>query len=227
MPTVMVTGAGRGLGFEFARQYAAEGWRVIATCRNFVAKAMLEEIPGTVDVYEIDVTRDEDIAALKRSLGDRPIDVLINNAGIYGPRNAEFGHVDETVWHQVLSVNAFAALRLVEAFADNVAASDMKRIAAITSKMGSMTDNTSGGVYIYRSSKAALNALMRSVAIDLAPRGITTILLHPGWVHTDMGGPNALITPEQSVAGMRRVIAELTPADNGTFRNYDGAEIGW
>jgi len=226
MPTVMITGANRGLGMEFARQYAQDGWSVIATCRKPEDATELNAIDG-VTVYPLNVTDSMAVRALADQLKGAAIDVLINNAGVYGPKNSALNEIDFDVWEQVLRTNALAPLCVAQCFAAHVAASDRKCIATLSSKMGSMTDNTSGGSYIYRSSKAAVNAVMKSLANDLGPQGVISVLLHPGWVRTDMGGPSGLIDAEQSVAGMRRVIDAADMNASGHFYAYDGAEIPW
>jgi len=227
MATVLITGAGRGLGFEFTRQYAADEWTVLATCRNPVAAAMLEDLDGDVAAFDLDVTRAEQIAALAHALGERPIDLLINNAGIMPAERGGLSAVDDATLHDAMAVNAFAPLHLVEVLAGNVAASDLKRIVAISSNMASIGDNTEGGDFAYRASKAALNSLMRGVAIELAPRGITTIMINPGWVRTDMGGRDAPLTVADSVAALRAIIDRLSPDMNGRYYNHDGTELGW
>lgn len=226
MPTVMITGANRGLGLEFARQYAQDGWSVIATCRKPEDATELTAIDG-VTVYPLNVTNFEAVRALADQLKGVAIDVLINNAGIYGPKSGALNEIDFDVWEQVLRTNALAPLCVAQCFAPHVTASDRKCVATLSSKMGSMTDNTSGGAYIYRSSKAAVNAVMKSLANDLGPQGVISVLLHPGWVRTDMGGPSGLIDAEQSVAGMRRVIDVADMNASGHFYAYDGAEIPW
>jgi len=225
--TVLVTGAGRGLGYEFARQYASAGWMVLATCRNPIAAAMLEDLDGDVEVFDLDVTSPEQIAALAHAMGRRPIDVLINNAGIMPTERGGLGAAADAAMHEAMAVNAFAPLRLVEALAGNVAVSDLKRIVAISSNMASIGDNTQGGDFTYRASKAALNALMRGVAIELAPRGIITVMINPGWARTDMGGRNAPLAVADSVAAVRAIIDRLSPEMNGRFYDHDGTELGW
>ncbi len=229
-PTLLITGANRGLGLEFARQYAADGWRVIACCRKPDAadklRALAEAHPA-IEIHALDVTDGEQLAALAASLRDQPIDLLLSNAGIYGPRGANFGNVPADDWLRVFEVNSVAPLMLAQAFADNVAASEHKRIAVVSSKMGSIDDNGSGGSYIYRSSKTAVNMVVKSLSIDLAERGITVVTLHPGWVRTDMGGPNAEISVEQSIAGMKAVLDGAGPAQSGHFIEYDGNPIPW
>lgn len=224
MPTALVTGANRGIGLEFVRQYAGAGWHVIATCRKPDTAAELKAVAGTVEIHRLDVTDAGQIAALAQTLKGRPIDLLINNAGIMG--HGTIGRIDYAAWEEVLRVNTLAPVRIVEALLPNVAASERRQIVALTSRMGSIAES-GGGYYAYRSSKAALNAAMHALAADLKGQRITVALFHPGWVKTDMGGPGALVAPRDSVAGMRAVIERLRPADSGRFFNYDGSEIPW
>lgn len=224
MPTVLVTGANRGIGLEFARQYKEDGWEVIATCRRPDKADELNALG--VEVQRLDVADFREIAALGGRLADRAIDVLINNAGVFGSAQS-FGCTDVDEWEHVLRVNAMAPLKMAEAFAGHVARSQRRIIASVTSKMGSIEDNSSGDMYLYRSSKAALNAVNKSLSLDLKDRGILCVVLNPGWVKTDMGGPSALITAQQSVTGMRRIIENATTAHSGRFFNYDGQEIPW
>jgi NAD(P)-dependent dehydrogenase (short-subunit alcohol dehydrogenase family) len=155
------------------------------------------------------------------------IDLLINNACVGGPRGQTIGNIDYEAWGKVLDANTMGPLRVSETFVDNVARSERKLIVTLTSGMGSIADNTSGSSIAYRSSKAAVNMVMRSLAIDLAPRGITCVVLNPGWVKTDMGGPHAAMTPEESVTKLRRLIDTFGPAQSGKFFNYDGREYPW
>ncbi|MGF1607934.1 MAG: SDR family oxidoreductase [Kiloniellales bacterium] len=226
MPTVLVTGANRGIGLEFARAYAADGWAVHACCRHPDKAKELKALRKSVKTHRLDVTDGLQVASLARELADTPIDLLINNAGIYGPR-AGFGETDYDDWLEVLKVNSLAPLRMVERFVEHVANSERKLIANISSRMGSITESSSGGNYIYRSSKAALNMVTKTLSVDLAERGITVVSFHPGWVQTDMGGENATITPTDSVKGMRGVIAGLTQQDSGSFLNFDGSPVAW
>ena len=226
MPTVLITGANRGIGLEFARVFAADGWNVHACCRQPEKAAKLKALAGEVSVHRLDVTNGLQVAGLARELAEEPIDLLLNNAGIYGPRTG-FAQTDYDEWAPVFQVNVMAPLRMAERFVRQVAGSERKLIANISSKMGSIGDNARGGSYIYRSSKAALNMVVKSLSIDLAGRGIAVVAFHPGWVQTDMGGPEASLTVAESVAGMRAVIEHLGPADNGKFFNYDGSEIPW
>jgi len=226
MPTVFITGANRGIGLEFTRQYGAAGYTVIATCRNPIGVGELATISGDIQVHGLEVTDRAQLARLADSLSEIPFDILINNAGVYGPRDYDPAEVDLNEWHRALEINAMSPLLVSTAFVQNVAAAQGK-IATITSKMGSMADNTSGGSYIYRSSKAALNAVMKSLANDLQSKSIPVCVLHPGWVQTDMGGESALISTETSVSGMRQVIDDLSMSTTGLFYNYDGMEIPW
>lgn len=227
MPTILITGANRGLGLEFAKQYAADGWRVIATCRNPLKAQGLAPLQGDVEVHTLDVVDNAQIQALAKTLKKEPIDVLLNNAGIYGPKPVKLGGVDYAIWADVMRINAMAPLKVSECFLDHIVAGNLKRIVTLSSKMGSMGDNDAGGSYIYRSSKAALNAVMKSLSVDLVSRDISVTVLHPGWVRTDMGGPSGLIDADESVTGMRRVIDGLSMDVTGRFYNYDGSEIPW
>lgn len=226
-PTVLITGASRGLGLEFVRQYAADGWRVIATCRQpKLAKGLLA-IKGDVRVRTLDVTDPAQVRALARALKSESIDLLISNAGIYGPRKETFGQVDMEAWRRAFETNVMGPMMIAEAFADHVARSERKTIVALTSMMGSIAENRSGGSYIYRSSKAALNMVMKGLTYTLKPRKISVVMLHPGWVRTDMGGASAHLGVDESVTAMRRLIAGLKPTDSGRFYNYDGREFPW
>ena len=228
MPTVLVTGANRGLGREFVRQYLAEGWRVIATCRApDKAKELKAMTSANLAVKALDVTSADAIAALAQALRSEPIDLLINNAGVAGREAGEFGRIDARIYSSTMFTNSVAPVLLAQALLPHLERGQGKTIANISSQLGSIARNQTGGRYAYRSSKAALNAAMKSLAIDLEPRGIAVVVLHPGWVRTDMGGAGADIAPDVSVAGMRKVIAGLTPQKSGHFFNYDGSEIPW
>jgi NAD(P)-dependent dehydrogenase (short-subunit alcohol dehydrogenase family) len=226
MPTVLITGANRGIGLEFARQYAADGWRVLAACRKPAAATELKAVKGDVQLHALDVREDEQIPALAMALAGESIDILINNAGVSGPRE-RFGKTDTDAWLDVFHINSIAPVHMAEAFADHIERGAHKRIVNITSKMGSIADNTSGGSYIYRSSKAALNMVAKTLAVDLASRGIIVVVFHPGWVRTDMGGPGGLITAKESVSAMRSKIGTLHASDSGKFFNFDGRPLPW
>ncbi len=228
--TILITGANRGLGLEMTRQYAYLGWEVVACCRDpegAVELAQLADSSDLVQVRELDVTRMDHIERLSAALVGKPLEILLNNAGSYGQSNASFGNTDPQRWLDAFAVNTIGPMKMAEALLDNVLAGQRKVIASMSSKMGSIEDNGSGGSYVYRSAKAALNMTMRSAAIDLRSRGAIVVLLHPGWVLTDMGGPNAEITVEESVRHIRRILDGLTLADTGGFFDIDGSCIPW
>lgn len=230
MKTVLITGTNRGLGLEFTRQYLAAGQRVIATARAPQdcpdLQALLADYPEHLTLHALDVTSDESRKALSKAVGDQAIHLLINNAGVHGGWG-QLGQLDEAQWLQCLHINSIAPIKLVEALRANLVNAEQATVAILSSKMGSIADNTSGGSYIYRSSKAALNAAARSLAVDLAGEKIKVAILHPGWVRTDMGGPHGLIDTAISIGGLRRVLANLTWEQSGAFIAYDGTLIPW
>src|SRR5262249_53605331 len=191
MPSILVTGANRGLGLEFVRQYRDAGWRVYACCRSpndaTDLKAVAAASNGRVSLHALEVSDHPRIEALAKELRDVALDVLLNNAGIYGPQNGGVGHIDYKAWAEVLAVNTMGPLKMAECFLEHVARSDRKIIATVSSQMASIAQN-GGGHYPYRSSKAAVNMVMRGLAADLRPRGIIAVPLDPGWVPTDIGG---------------------------------------
>ncbi len=230
MKSILLTGANRGLGLEFVRQYARLGWNVFACCRHPEQSEALKRLTSThknLSLYALDVSNPEQIIALSKKLSDTPIDVLLNNAGYYGHESNRLGHIDKADWMRVFEVNTIAPLQMAEAFMTQLKKGRCKIIATISSKMGSIKDNNSGSMYAYRSSKTALNQVMKSLSIDLAEQGIKVAIFHPGWVKTDMGGPNALQTPEQSVQSLMSIINGLTLEKSGKFINYDGTELPW
>lgn len=218
MPAVLITGANRGIGLEFARQYAAGGWDVVATVRE--SSAELDSLGVRIERLDM-----RDLEAVEM-FGDRldSLDLLIANAGTYGPRSVTSAE-DARGWSDTFVVNTIAPFLLAQSVLPQVARSGGKLIA-ITSQMGSIEDNSSGGFIAYRSSKAALNAAWRSLAIDNRGR-IVAAVLHPGWVQTRMGGPSAPMTVEDSVSRLRRVIDGLGPEQSGRFFSHDGSEIPW
>ncbi|MBA57281.1 MAG: short-chain dehydrogenase [Pseudomonadales bacterium] len=230
MKTVFITGASRGLGLEFSKQYLAAGHRVIATARNPEQSEGLQrlhqEYGDNLKTYALDVTSEPSRNKVSEAVGDRVIHLLINNAGYYGNSNT-LGKLDEAEWARVFHINCIAPIKMVELLRSNLVNAGSATVAMLSSKMGSMGDNTSGGSYIYRSSKAALNAASKSLSIDLAPEQIKVVALHPGWVLTEMGGPNALIDTTTSVSGMRKVIEGLKPTQSGDFIAYDGTLLPW
>ena len=231
MPTVLITGANRGLGLEFCRQYAQKGWNVIACCRNPAQAsdlAALDQGSGSIQVETLEVAEFGQIDDLSKKLSNTSIDVLINNAGVYDDnRTNSFGQLDYQAWSHSFLINTQAPMKMAEAFLPQIQRSDNKLIVNISSLMGSLADNGSGGSILYRSSKAALNAAMKSLSIELKGQGIGVLILHPGWVQTDMGGANALIDSKTSVGGMCAMIEQFTPAQSGTFIKYDGKAMPW
>jgi NAD(P)-dependent dehydrogenase (short-subunit alcohol dehydrogenase family) len=224
MPTILITGAGRGLGLELARQYAGDGWSVIGTVRNPAGEAALAKVGARA--LSLDLGDTAQVKRLPKQLKDTPIDVLFCNAGISGKRGMALGSFDYADWEHVLRVNLLGVGAVIEALIQNVAASERKTVAVMSSRLGSITE-TSGMTLPYSTSKAALNLLARGLAATLAPRGIIVAALSPGWVKTDMGGASAPLTPEKSVRGLRKVIDGLRPGDSGKFLSYDGATIPW
>jgi len=224
--TVLITGASRGLGLEFTRSYATDGWRVHACCRNPDKAKDLAKVGGEVAVHRLDVTDGLRVASLAREMADEPVDILINNAGVLHA-GGELGDIDYGAWVDELKVNTVAPARMVDRFVEHIAASERKLIVNISSGMGSIALTTSGDSIMYRSSKAGLNMVTKCLSNGLAARGITLVALSPGWVSTDMGGAGAELTPAQSVAKMRRLIDRLTPADSGRFYNHEGEERPW
>ncbi len=229
--TVLVTGSNRGIGLEFVRQYLAAGWRVFATCRSPERALDLAKLaadnPDALSLHPLDVTETSQVNGLKAVMHGMALDVLINNAGVLGPKEQGFGHTDVDAWAYTFKVNAVAPLKLIEALRDNLAAGRLRIAANLSSRMGSIADNDSGGYYIYRSSKAALNAALKSASLDLAGAGIRVVALHPGWVRTAMGGAGAETDPADSVRMMRRLIEGLGPHDSGRFLDLDGSAIPW
>ena len=221
MPTILITGASRGIGRELAEQYSRDGWNVIATARDQLDIADLNKLDN-VRAHRLDVKDAGEVDRFVGELGDEPIDVFLNNAGIYGPRE-----VERDGWLDVLEINAVAPTILAQRLKDKVAASEQKKMAVVTSKMGSIADNGSGGSIPYRSSKAAVNAAWKSLANDMKSDGISVVMLHPGWVQTDMGGPNAHIDTETSATGLRQRIDETSVVNSGRFVAYDGEDIPW
>src|SRR4051794_40105973 len=216
MSTILISGAGRGLGFELARQYAADGWRVIGTVRDATAK-----LAEGVERHVADVTRPGEIQTVAKALKGTALDVVFCNAGIIGKRGSALGSFDYASWEELLRVNVLGAAALAEAFVDNVAASKRKVIAMMSSRLGSIAES-SGITLPYATSKAALNMLVKGLAANLAGKQVIVVALSPGWVRTDMGGAGAPLGPEDSVAGLRKVIAGLKMEDSGRFISYDG-----
>ena len=232
MPTVLITGANRGLGLEFCRQYASLNWRVHATYRNLKAKEELDKLVSThanITLHELDVSDFSAIDRLADYMSSENIDLLICNAGIFGREESNrFGTIDYTEWMDALVINAKAPVNLTEAFLPHLKRSERRIIVVMSSWLGSITDNKNGGFLIYRSSKAALNAAMKSLAIDLRKDEIGVLIMHPGWVRTDMGGPEAPVECIDSIAGMVSVIDNFRlDEDTGRFIDFEGKDVNW
>nr|VFK15314.1 MAG: Short-chain dehydrogenase [Candidatus Kentron sp. LFY] len=256
MPTILITGANRGIGLEMTRQYARGGWAVLACCRSphdahdlrgLAARfdnppsgnALLPGTPppdgtknrntGSIQVYPLDVTHAARRAALSTRLQDRPIDILVNNAAISGDwATQRFGQCRPDEWIEVLRTNVIAPMAMIQEFVDNVAASGRRVIVNMSSVLGSIARaDHFDGRYLYGSSKAALNLITAICAHDVAKRGITVVALYPGWVRTDMGGPEGTLSVEESVAALYDTLADIGLADSGRFMDLHGATIPW
>jgi NAD(P)-dependent dehydrogenase (short-subunit alcohol dehydrogenase family) len=237
MGTVLVTGASRGIGLELARQYVADGWQVLAAARapekSTGLRDLAKEFGDRVSLQTLDVTSDLSMADLAERLNGRAIDLLINNAAVYPRTGTHIGELDYDAWADTFETNLFGTMRLTESLRENVAASERKQIAAISSGMGSLSAVAGGAVaqsgtsYQYRTSKAALNMAMLILSKELAPRGISVAIISPGWVKTDMGGAGAAITPEVSVAGIKKILASPPMDISGKFLSYDGSVWAW
>ena len=230
MATVLITGTNRGIGLEFVKQFLAREDTVLATCRDMGSATELRQLKNDTSklhIFELDVSSQKSMEDLTLQLTGHAIDIFINNAGVYGPRDSTFGKVSANEWAKVLQVNAKAPMILTQLLIDNLRDGSDKKLLYISSKMGSINDNKGGGSYVYRSSKAALNAVVKSISVDLRDSGFSVAVLHPGWVQTDMGGPNALIDVTTSVSKMIDVIDNLNFHNSGSFFNYDGGIIPW
>jgi NAD(P)-dependent dehydrogenase (short-subunit alcohol dehydrogenase family) len=226
MASVLITGANRGLGLEFARQYAADGDRVFATCRDPAAATELAAIAGEVTVHALDVTDLSQISALASALDGEAMDILVNNAGALSS-GQRAGGIDYDAWVDEFRVNTMGPIAVAQAFLPHLERGTGRRMAFISSVLASIGANTEGAYTLYRSTKAGLNAAVKSLAIDTAAKGIIVLLLHPGWVRTDMGGPNAAIDAATSVRGLRHRIAAAGRQDSGHFMSYEGVKIPW
>lgn len=232
MESVLITGSNRGLGLAWAKHFAEAGWRVYASCRHPDQAddlLRLETAHHNLTVHRLDVTHDEEIAALSEELADISLDILLNNAGVYFEKYEEqsLQTIDYAHWCETFNVNTLGPMRITAVFTEQLARSKRHLVIAITSHMGSIAEIGSSGDYAYRSSKAALNAAMKGLSLELAPRNIRVLMLHPGWVQTRMGGPDALLSPEESVSAMREVVDNFQPRDSGTFFRYNGTIIPW
>ncbi|MDB5513329.1 MAG: family oxidoreductase [Tardiphaga sp.] len=223
MATILVTGCDTGLGVEFARQYATDGHRVIATCLDPSTAKETGAIGGNIELVKLDVTDHAAIEALAQKLSSDPIDILLNNAGIGRP-HPPFGETDYPFWRTILETNLIGPMKMAETFVEHIARSEMKSMAFVSSRMGSIALNNSGGSYAYRSSKAGLNMIVKTLAVDLAPRHICVLALHPGWAATE---PGARVPVAESVAGMRGVIHRAGRHHTGSFMTYHDQPLPW
>lgn len=222
--TVLVTGANRGIGLEYARQLADKGYRVIGTARDPSAATELAAIAARVEA--LDVSDAASVAALAIRLKDVPIDILVNNAGVFDRGDSSIDKVDFAQMEQTLAVNTLGPLRMIQALMPNLRQGQRKLIVNMSSQLGSISGST-GGWYAYRTSKAALNQITKTLAVELAKDGFVCVVVHPGWVRTDMGGAAATYSPEESVSGLVGLIEKLGPADNGRFFDFQGKTIPW
>jgi NAD(P)-dependent dehydrogenase (short-subunit alcohol dehydrogenase family) len=229
MPSILITGANRGLGLEFAKQYASAGYRVFAAAREPARAGELEALAASnraLSVHALDVADAASIGALARALRGEAIDILLNNAGVMGPKRQSFGQIDYDGMLETFRINTLGPLLMAEAFVEQVARSERKMMVAITSGMGSI-DDSSGGSYAYRASKAALNMTYHNLALDLKARGIIAFVINPGWVQTAMGGTHAPTPVEASIAAMRKVFDGMTLEQSGSFMDYRGGTLTW
>lgn len=231
MQSILITGSNRGLGLEWSSQYAQAGWRVFATCRypeESEELGLLAEKHNKLSIHRLDVTCDDQIGTLANDLRDEPIDILLNNAGVYHEKYMSLdGPLDYDVWANTFQVNTMGALRTTRTVIKNLLRGEKRLVVAISSHMGSIAEIDSPGSYFYRSSKAALNAVMKGLSLELGPLKIGVLILHPGWVRTRMGGPDAPLSAKDSVRGMRALVDGFTLAKTGRFFRYNGTEIPW
>ena len=228
MANVLITGANKGIGLEMVKLYAGRGDTVLACCRNPAAAEALNAVEGDVEVIEVQVSDGASVANLASTLGDRPIDLLINNAGMSGPSYDQQNvyAMDFEGWAETFEVNTMAPVRVMQALMPNLKASDNARVVTITSQMGALSLDMPVA-YAYCTSKAALNKFMKMAALELGKEGINVCVIHPGWVQTDMGGPNADITPQESAEGIVSTIDGLNAETNGSFWKWNGEAHGW
>jgi NAD(P)-dependent dehydrogenase (short-subunit alcohol dehydrogenase family) len=240
MPSILITGANRGIGLEFARQYLADGWRVYACCRAPGKADLLNRLAvdfnDLLSIYRMDVRDGDEVTAVAKALNGAPIDILFNNAGIVdsygtgvfeGKDDPDLKNYDLNLWLKIFDTNVLSQGRVTGEFSDNVVASERKMVVMISSGIASIANTWQAGRYAYRTSKAALNMLTRGIGAWLEPRGVTVIAIAPGWTRTELGGPNAHNSVEESVSGMRKVLAGLTFKDTGSYWNFDGERLPW
>lgn len=227
---VFITGANRGIGLELTRQYLAAGEKVFASARDPSIESLsrlTERYPDNLKIVMLDVTDESNIQTVAGSLESTSIDLLINNAGLFHSKHEDFSSLNPDTWIEEFRVNSIAPFLVTRALKSNLANANSSVVGMISSKMGSMGDNQSGGSYSYRSSKAALNAVSVSLANDLSDLDISVVALHPGWVQTDMGGPNGLIDVETSATGLKAILDKAGKAESGKFYDYSGKQLPW
>lgn len=222
--TVLITGANRGLGLEFAKQFHARGYDVIATARNTVKAVELKALG--VRVMQLDVANQESVNKLAAALKDIPLDILINNAGYFNRVDISIDKVNFDIFELTYAVNTLGPLRVTQALIDNLKLGKRKTVISISSGLSSITNST-GQWYAYRSSKTALNQINKILSEEFKDDGFIFTVLSPGWVKTDMGGPSANYTPQESIAGMLTVIGQLTIKDSGKFYDLKGKTVAW
>ena len=234
MPQVLITGASRGLGLEFSRQYASDGWQVLATCRNPDKSKKLLSLADkleNISIYRMDISDNDSVDTCALKLQDKNIDVLINNAGIASNdfNTQKLGGFDFKFWERVFRVNTLGAFKVTQAFLRNINSSTQKKIAIVSSKVGSLSDMNSYPVYPYATSKAALNKGVRLMSEQLKKDGISVICLCPGHARTDMGlmAEGASIEVDDAVSGMRDMIDKLNIHNSGSFKQFDGQNLSW
>ena len=227
METIVITGANRGIGLGLTRCFANAGHHVIAACRQPDTAEALRAIKGSVEVRKLDVGDAESVAAFVRHLGERSVDVLINNAGIMGRTAQGIADMDYAAWSRTFEINTLAPFRLATQLLPNLKKAVRPRVITVSSQMGAFGLEMGAGMYAYRSSKSAVSKVMQVLALELRPDNIIVCPVHPGWVQTDMGGPNAQITVEQSAAGLFNLVTGLTMAESGRFWTWDGREHVW
>lgn len=231
MTTALITGSNRGIGLEFARQFIATGCDVIATCRTPIEAERLaaeaKAANGRIEIHQLDAASRDSIVALAARLKGRPIDYLISNAAISGNKFGPVEELDEATWINVFRTNTMGPTYLAGAFADNVAASERRIMAFVSTRQAIIKDNIKGRYYMYRSSKTALNACVKNLSLDYTDKGITCIAFHPGFVRTDMGGPSGAIDVNTSVTALMKLLLNAGPAQNGKFFEYTGIELSW
>jgi NAD(P)-dependent dehydrogenase (short-subunit alcohol dehydrogenase family) len=232
MLSILVTGSNRGIGLEWVRQYAELGWRVYATCRLPEQASDLQQLAAqhpTLTVHRLDVTNADHIQQLAHELQGQRLDMLVNNAGVYFERwgKDKLGSIDFDAWQETYQVNVLGAVRVTEALRHPLAQSDKRLVVMTTSHMGSIAEIAGPNDYAYRSSKAALNTVVKGLKYELAPMGIGILLVHPGWVQTRMGGNQGRFSVSESVDNMRKLVDRFRLQDSGCFYRYDGNIIPW